>query len=129
MEHPALLLRRRAAPDYSPRTPFLEAVCLYTYGDLSRSEALSVFSRNDEGFDHFRSVVIAVELIELRQPEVVAGVVRIGQIVRITAQVTEELHQDERAVELGARQILILGNLSQRLRACCRIARICSASK
>src|SRR5205807_8258910 len=70
MEHPALLLRRRAAPDYSPRTPLLEAVYLYTYGDLSRSEALSIFSRNDEGFDHFGSVVIAVELIQLGQPEV-----------------------------------------------------------
>jgi len=90
---------------------------------------LRAFGRRNERFDHFGGVVIAVELIQLIQPEFVAGVIRIGQIVRITTQVTEEPHQHERAVELGAGQILILGDLPQRLRARCCIARVGSASK
>src|SRR5437588_771549 len=66
-----------------------------------RTEALSVFGRVDEGLDHFGLSEVTVEVIELVQPEVVAGEVqsRLRRIVRIPSQVTEVLHQHEGAVE------------------------------
>ena len=50
-----------------------------------RTEALSVFGRVDEGFYHFRSAKIAVEAIQLIEPEVVAGEVQasLWRIVRV----------------------------------------------
>src|SRR6476660_8316563 len=41
----------------------------------SRAEALPVFGRRNESFDHFRRVEVAVELIQIAQPEIVAGVI------------------------------------------------------
>ena len=38
----------------------------------SRAEALSVLVRVDEGFDHLGGDVVAVELVELREPELPA---------------------------------------------------------
>ena len=48
---------------------------------------------------HLGGDEVAVELIQLRQPEIVAGVISVGAAVWIAAQVTEVLHQHERAVE------------------------------
>ena len=70
-----------------------------TYSSTSRSKSLAVFGRRNERFDHFTIDEVAVELIQLRQPEFVAGVVSVGTAVRIAPQITEELHQHERAVE------------------------------
>src|SRR6266568_1841564 len=64
------------------------------------SEALSIFNRSDERLDHLSADKVAVELVQLRQPEVIAGVVCVLGIVRVATQVTKELHQHERAVEL-----------------------------
>ena len=36
--------------------------------------------------------MIAVELIQLRQPEIVARVVRVGSVARVESQVAKELH-------------------------------------
>jgi hypothetical protein len=41
----------------------------------SRAESLSVLDRGDEGLDHLGIDVIAVELIQFCQPEVVTGVI------------------------------------------------------
>ena len=60
---------------------------------------MPIFGRRNERFDHFSIDEVAVELIQLRQPEFVAGVVSVGTAVRIAPQITEELHQHERAVE------------------------------
>ena len=66
-----------------------------------RAEALSVFGRVDKGLDHFGLSEIAVEAVQLIEPEVVAGEVQSGLrcIVRVPAQVTEVLHQHKGAVE------------------------------
>lgn len=50
---------------------------------LLRSEAVSIFAGGNERLDHFRVHEIAVELVKLTQPEVVAGVVRILWVVRV----------------------------------------------
>src|SRR5437588_5419491 len=65
----------------------------------SRSEARAIFYRRNKRLDHLGIDEIAVELIQLRQPEVVAGVVSVRAAVWIAPQVTEELHQHESAVE------------------------------
>ncbi len=44
------------------------------------TEALAVFARSDEGFDHHSVDEVAVELVEFRQPEVVTGVVRVLRV-------------------------------------------------
>jgi len=44
----------------------------FTY---SLSKPLPVFNRADERLDHFRVEVISVELVQLVQPEVIAGVI------------------------------------------------------
>ena len=41
----------------------------------SRSKALAIFNRSDEGLNHLGVDVVAVELVQLREPEVVARVV------------------------------------------------------
>ena len=65
----------------------------------SRSKALSVFTRRDERLHHFGVDEVAVELIQLCQPEIVAGVISVRPRVRIAAQISEELHQHKRPVE------------------------------
>src|SRR6266567_5836353 len=62
-------------------------------------KALSILEGSNEGLYHLGSVEIAVELIQFRQPEIVPGIVIVLWIVRIAAQITEVLHQDESAVE------------------------------
>ena len=42
---------------------------------------------------------VPVELIQVRQPEVIAGVIRVGNVVWITLHAAGEFHQDKRAVE------------------------------
>src|SRR5436189_5151568 len=65
----------------------------------SRPEALPILSRSNKRLHHLGINVIAIELIQLRQPEIVAGVVSVGAAVWIAAEIAEELHQNERAVE------------------------------
>src|SRR5438067_4529300 len=58
-----------------------------TYSSTSRSKSLAVFGRRNERFDHFGIDEVAVELIKLRQPEVVAGVVSVRAGVWIAAEI------------------------------------------
>src|ERR1700730_14393691 len=76
--------------------------CDFLIGALKAlgSEALPVFSRSDEGFDHLRVPIVAVELIELCQPKIIARVVCVRSVVRAAPQVAKELHQHECSVEL-----------------------------
>src|ERR671932_695465 len=56
-----------------------------------RGEARAVLCRGDEGLDHLGGDEVAVELVELTQPELPAGEVkrRLGRVVRVAAQVAE----------------------------------------
>src|ERR1051326_380836 len=76
-------------------------------------EALAVFSRGNKRLDHLGSIIITVELIQLRQPEVVTNQVAIRRVVRIAAQIAEVLHQHKRAVEFSTGQSCILGDPPQ----------------
>ncbi len=53
----------------------------------SQSNALAIFGRRQKRFDHIRTDVVAVELIQLRQPEVITCIVerRFRRVVRIAA--------------------------------------------
>src|ERR1700730_13884919 len=62
---------------------------------LLRSKAVAIFAGRNEGSDHFGIDEVAVELIQLRQPEVITGVVRVLWVIGIAAQVTKVLHQHE----------------------------------
>jgi hypothetical protein len=59
---------------------------------ISLTESLPVFDRRQERLHHFSLNVVAVELIQLGQPEVVAVKGPVGRVVRIPSQVTEVLH-------------------------------------
>src|ERR1700740_1398079 len=59
---------------------------------LSLPKALPVFARRNERLDHFSLDVVAVELIQLGEPEVVA----VG--IRIAAEVAEVFQGDEGAI-------------------------------
>src|SRR5438128_12492081 len=67
--------------------------------DLSRPKSLPILCRGNERLYHFGLLKVPVELIQLREPEIVARIVRIRIITRIAAQVSKVLHQDERAIE------------------------------
>src|SRR5206468_9393148 len=94
-----------------------------------RPKALSVFRRGDECLDHFGLLVIAVELIQLLQPEIVASVVAVRRIVWVAVQVSEVLHQHKRAVELSRVKVLMFGDLSQGLRAGSKVRRVKGVAK
>jgi hypothetical protein len=63
----------------SPSRPELSA--------LLRSEAAAIFCRDYERLDHLRIDEVPIELIQFRQPELEAGVVRTLRVVRVTSQV------------------------------------------
>jgi hypothetical protein len=69
------------------------------------SEALPILSRHEERLDHLSVDVVAVELVEFVQPEVVAVKVSVGIVVRIPSQITEVLHQHKSAIEFLLRDI------------------------
>ena len=58
----------------------------------SLSEAATILSGINERFYHLGVHEVAIELIKLIQPEIIARVIRIRRVVRVTAQVTDELH-------------------------------------
>src|SRR5438045_5328104 len=78
-----------------------------------RPEARAVLGRVDEGLDHLGGDEVSTELVELREPEVVAVEVRVRRGVRIASKVAEVLHQHEGAVELVAAERPILRDLAQ----------------
>src|SRR5205823_1176311 len=86
----------------------------YMRSTLLRAEALAILARAEEGLDHLSRHVIAVELIELRQPEVESVQVAVRILARIASQVTEILHLHKSAIEFAAMECRILGDAQQR---------------
>jgi hypothetical protein len=90
----------------------------------SRAKSVLVLARNDERLDHFSLSEVAVELVQLREPEVVAIEGRVWLSVWISAQITDVFHIDEGAIELTAAEVGVFGDSTQYLSArVCRIAR------
>ena len=87
---------------------------LFSVSLPSWSKAVAVFGAGDEGLNHLSLDEVAVELIELCQPEVVAVKikVRLRWIIRIATQISEVLHQDKGAVEFALREFAVLGDLA-----------------
>src|SRR5207249_9560498 len=81
-----------------------------------RAKPSLILIRSDEGLDHFGMREVAVEGVQLVEPEVIAVEVRVGGVVGIAAQITEVLHQHEGAVELLLGQRPVFGYVSQRPR-------------
>ena len=76
---------------------YVSAKNLFFFGQLhpavrSRSKSLPIFGRRDESLYHIGVLKVAVELIQLRQPEVIAGVVSVLWIIGIASQVSKVLH-------------------------------------
>src|SRR6185369_2917346 len=61
---------------------------------------LPVLDRRKESFDHLSINEVTVELVQLRQPEVIAAVICILRSVRIAPQISEVLHQHKGPVAL-----------------------------
>src|SRR5581483_9340134 len=88
------------------------------------AESLAILNRRQKRLHHLGIDVVAIELIQFGQPEIVARVIRILWIVWVAAQVTKVLHQHERAIEFRVDQIRIFSDLSQRLSASGNIVRV-----
>src|SRR3954471_13421688 len=73
-------------------------------------EAVAVLVRGDEGFDHLGRDEVAAVVVELREPEVEARevVLLLGRVVGVAPEVTEVLHEDERAVLLAPVELRVL---------------------
>src|SRR5436853_524430 len=57
------------------------------------AKTAAVLGGSNKRLDHLGLLKVAVELIQLRQPEVIACIVRIRRIVRIAAQITKVIHR------------------------------------
>src|SRR3954467_8261656 len=86
---------------------------------LRRAEAAAVLVRIQKGLDHLGRDVVAVELVELVEPELPASEVQVvlGRVARVASQVSEVLHQDERTALLAPVQLAVLSDLPQDRRA------------
>src|SRR6185503_4540213 len=78
-------------------------------------EAVAVFGRYDESLHHLRLFKVAIELVQLVEPELKTG------CVSIAPQIAEVFHHDKRVVELQCFEPRIFGDLPQHLRARCRV--------
>src|SRR6266545_2339089 len=101
------------ATGVSCRTPTANCVLL----TASRSKAPLILTREDKGFDHLGVDEVAVKLIELAQPEVVARVVRVLRIIWVAAQIAKVLYQHKSTVAFSRKQVWIFGDSSQNLRS------------
>src|SRR2546426_10037424 len=97
--HPARATTRQDDGELKARTRAL----------LSPRKALTILRRREKCLHHFSVYEVAIELVELRQPEVITlEVVRgLGRIVRIAAQISEVLHQHKCPIEFAARCLII----------------------
>src|SRR6266404_8371288 len=76
---------------------------------LAGSEPLPVFARADERLHHIGLHKVAVKAVQLVEPEVKAG------YIRIASEITEVFHQHEIAVELGIAELFRLSHRPQHL--------------
>ena len=79
---------------------------------------MPVLTGDNKRLDHLGVDEITPKLVQLAQPEVVAAEVCIRARVWIASQIAEVLHQHKGAIEFGFVQVLVLGDLAQRLRTC-----------
>src|ERR1041384_5517159 len=86
---------------------------------LLLAEAAPILSRVQECLDHFRGFEIAVERIQIVQPEVVAIKVQTGfrRSVRIPPQVSDVLHQHERAIRFLLLEQRVISDFAEHARA------------
>src|SRR5436190_18003986 len=89
--------------------------------EISLAESIKIFRGSDEGFNHLGLHKVAVELIQLRPPEVVTRKIRVGRVIRIAPQIAKVFHQYESAIEFLLREHCIFGDIAQSTRSCCRI--------
>jgi hypothetical protein len=68
--------------------------------DQLPAESRPVLSGDDERLDHLSLHEVAVELVQLRQPEVVTVEVIVRRVSAFLLRVTDVLRVDERAAEL-----------------------------
>src|SRR6266545_5041794 len=101
------------ATGVSCRTPTANCVLL----TASRSKAALILSRENKGFDHLGVDEVAIKLIELAEPEVIASVVRVLRIIWVAAQIAEVLYQHKSTVPFSGNQVRIFGDCSQDLRS------------
>src|SRR6185295_16363911 len=74
-------------------------------------EAVAVFTRHDEGLDHFRLFEVAAGSSQLVEPVLEA------RGIRIAPEIAEVFHHHKRIVKLRTLEAFIFGNSTQRLRA------------
>ena len=76
---------------------------------------MAILVRRYERLHHFRVNVIAIEAVELAQPEVETRIIesRFRRVIRISAQVSEILHQHKCLVELLCTKSRVLGYVPQ----------------
>src|SRR5687767_7977990 len=77
-------------------------------------EAPAVFKGHQERLDHLGISKVAVEAVQLLQPEVVTGEVFVWSSIGIASQVSEVLHQYKRLVKLLGSKHCILRDPTQR---------------
>src|SRR6266496_1806968 len=115
----AVLTRFPATLTFNYTRPYLRGCC-GTHGcahQLSRSEALAILSRINKSLHQLSFEEVTVELIQLRQPEVIAGKVRVGRCIRVSSQITVVLHQHKRSVERLLLQHPVLRYLHHNIRS------------
>src|SRR5437588_3179571 len=98
---------------------------------LWRAKALSILGRSKESFDHLGIDVIAVELIQLGQPELVSGVVesRFRSVIRVATQVTKVFGEHKSAIELSVVEVRVFSYLPDGLSTCCGIRGVAGAAE
>src|SRR5437016_3876903 len=89
------------------------------------TKSLQILTRSNEGFNHLGLHKVAVELIQLRQPEVVTRKIRVGRVIRIAPQIAKVFHQHESAIEFLLGQHRVLRHIAQSTRSLYRVGRCC----
>jgi len=64
----------------------------------SRSKSLPILTRRDKGLNHLGRDVVAIELDQFLEPEVITRVIIVRCIIRIAPQVTKVLRQHKGAI-------------------------------
>src|SRR5262249_16351403 len=68
---------------------------------LRLAEARAILARRDKRLNHLGRAIVAVEAAEFCQPELIAVVVTVRRVGRVSWQVTEVLDEDESRTKLG----------------------------
>src|SRR6266446_3646218 len=98
--------------------------CTAAAADCLLTEASSIFIGSNKRLEHFGGDIVAVELVELVEPEVKAGEVQVGRGVRVSSQVAEVLHKHKGAVEFVLLQQKVLGDLHEHVSAQGSVGRV-----